>query len=125
MNDFLKFRVWDIKNQGYIHDDADYCFIASYGTVVIGYYGDGEQHDTEYSYAPDEVIVERCTGLKDTTRKLIYEGDITVQPLGINRGVVVWEKKYAAFYKKVGKISSPLWSCKQKIIGNIHDEVKK
>lgn len=73
MNDRLKFRVWDKITKRYFYLELKF--------------GDNGYH-------PDfiqEPVFEQCTGLKDKTGNLIYEGDLIRTPFNFY-GVVKFGK---------------------------------
>lgn len=74
MSDILKFRVWYKPNECYIDiNDGDVFYLEPNGRLTLGVY-DGDADDMRY-LREEDVIVERCTGLKDKNGELIYEND--------------------------------------------------
>lgn len=76
-NDRLKFRVYSQDEKRYITDELVYLT------------QDGELLDSSNDVI-ENVIIERCTGLRDKNGKLIYEGDIIKTEDG--NGVVYFRK---------------------------------
>lgn len=122
-SDRFKFRVWLKKEQCYIENDADICEITHDGELVCIDWGDGDTiPKTEYAF--DDCVVEQCTGLKDQSGKLIFEGDVVRTITGFE-GTVKWINEQAMFqvvFKKHIRTCDVHES--QEIIGNIH-EVEK
>lgn len=132
MNDRLKFRLWDKGNEHYVVR-ADLFYIKPSGEIICGYYDFVEDI---YYCEQNDVIVERCTGLKDKNGKLIFEGDIIRSENFF--GIVEFGKYRASydsvnlgFYIKWGKKQSELrkdifyWheTYGLKVVGNIHEDI--
>lgn len=67
MNDRLKFRVWDKRQNKYIEAPNPMPLLQANG--LLAYF-------TNNPEAMDFYVVEFCTGLKDKNGKLIFGGDI-------------------------------------------------
>ena len=101
-NDRFKFRVWD-------KIDSQYC------PASVFCVSDMQESD-------DSIVIEQCTGLKDQTGKLIYEGDICKDSIG-NEFVVTWDAENARFLGFTLPAKRLIYvgrEPKAKIIGNIH-----
>lgn len=132
MNNRFKFRVWD-KNEKILHYDAEktYDFMRGVPVICKGSFGE--------LLNDDNYIVEQCTGLKDRSGKLIFEGDILYN-FGYGKREVIFDSMTASFMLRS---LSPIpvegmedifmtWFFSQEIIseyyiiGNIHEmEVKQ
>lgn len=136
MNDSLRIRIFDKEVGLYVDSvDTDY-YIDRGGRVIlviesIAKSGVVEFKDIDISEENDLYAVERCTGLRDKNRRLIYEGDV-LQYTDANgfkiQQEVVWDDENARFAHNVDwsldRILSPLERevCAQKeIVGNIHE----
>jgi uncharacterized phage protein (TIGR01671 family) len=130
--DRFKFRVWLKKEQCYIENDADICEITHDGELVCIDWGDGDTiPKTEYAF--DDCVVEQCTGIKDQSGKLIYEGDVVDYycPMADDhyQGVVTFDdnETTASGYYIKGKREgwqSYLDGSHCRIIGNVHEMEK-
>lgn len=116
--DRFKFRIWDNKNKQYLNT-AD-LYIDSNGIIHAHKWVWGE-----YKNANENLIVEQCTGLKDASGKLVYEGDI----IGILfHPVVKWDYSRSCFVLDDGHPYKPLVNrailYMSLIVGNIHENPK-
>lgn len=122
--DDLMFRVWDTKRKQYV-DKEEYCVgakLTESGYVEVFYKALGETYLDDDSFT-GRYIVERCTGCKDETGKLIYEGDHLLA--GDHKswgGVVTWGDGRFFILNDDGHMASfPNWEvCR--IVGNVHDK---
>jgi hypothetical protein len=123
----LKFRVWDGEKMFYVKGSA---YIKLYedhsGAVVfVGPYGAEEEICRIRSFTP----VMQYVGLKDRSRKDIYEGDIVNDR--VQNCIVEWNSREAKFnlaiiYDEIEGICQthkpfPLDANGLTVIGNIHD----
>ena len=74
--DRFKFRVWDKQDECYQEDNADVCKLCPDGKLDILFSVDDGYAGRLDTLTPDEYIIEQCTGQKDQSGKLVYEGDI-------------------------------------------------
>lgn len=129
MNDRFKFRFYDKQCKMYLPD---------------GYYINGNKWMDDYYEdvydLPENIIPEQCTGLKDKSGRLIYEGDIIrycvnwrAYCLTYTR-IVAWDKNTAGFIMINGKTQvKPLqkWRFPDpethiiEIVGNIHEQAEQ
>lgn len=77
MEDRFMVRVWDIKREMYVYDAQ---FEPNYDVI---------EDDTEY-------IPEQCTGCRDCSNQLVYEGDILeiAEDMGTSHVVVHWDNEF-------------------------------
>lgn len=112
-NDRLRFRAWDPQKQCYYDD------------FLVRSDGDGAMY-TPLEEGEDEgrLIIEQCTGLRDGTGRLIYEGDL-VRLNGYGVCQVIWEKDIAEFMFKnlnedLREHVDTMLMYDWEIVGNIH-----
>lgn len=82
--------------------------------------------DTFYIYKEPKYI-EQCTGIRDRSGRLIYEGDLVKCKLSRNPGVIKWDQENGAFRLLIPP--KPLFNSSLedvvefdfKVIGNIHE----
>ena len=80
-NLLYRFRVFDMLCNEYVNTEMQSTYIEPNGDVVLMRLEPSEQYGTVpwFVIASDETdryAVERCTGLRDTNKTPIYEGDI-------------------------------------------------
>lgn len=108
-NDRFQFRAWD--------------------TVACRYEYEIQYSLFDYYIDDDRYVIEQCTGLKDKSGRLIYEGDI-ISVFDIARGVIDWDKSQYQIIRCQSKLPKRLkyMSIRNleterfvEIIGNIHE----
>ena len=105
MNDRFRFRAWD-KSINVLRDSGTF-------DLVRGF------HNPSF-------IVEQCTGLKDASGRLIYEGDLLLLDPDDPPSLVVWDKCVATFRLGQEDVDYTFDNCgyspqEMEIVGNIHE----
>lgn len=97
--DRFKFRVWDKEELCYQEEDADFCHINYKGeldcmfTVENGLYCNAV-------HIQDHCVIEQCTGFRDKTGRLIYEGDVVEYTFSDGKKAqwfIVWNDELCKF----------------------------
>lgn len=124
MQDRFRFRVWNKVNKEMIYNAEIAYDGMNYNTSwqidkntndgwvdCFGYYLD----------YPEDYEVMQCTGMKDHTGKLIYEGDIVFYKIGSNkcRDVVKWSDDRCSWVKGYQDLCTYKKYCE--VIGNIYE----
>lgn len=113
-NDRLRFRAWDPQKQCYYDD------------FLVRSDGDGAMYSPlEEGEDEGRLIIEQCTGLRDGTGRLIYEGDL-VRLNGYGVCQVIWEKDIAEFMFKnlnedLREHVDTMLMYDWEVVGNIHE----
>ena len=117
MNNRLKFRFWDKKNNT-MWNDEDISMIFIEGGKFVGLFDTGSQ------YLPIETaentVVMQCTGVKDKNGKEIYECDMvkTTEYIGI---VKYYKGMYCINVDDSFKLSMYETNEFMEVIGNIYE----
>lgn len=135
MQDRFKFRVWDNSEKRMIVDEQDFIpvKITNKGILRLSPFNNGLYSIIEFA---DRFILEQCTGKKDKSGVLAFEGDICKCYGGVGaNGAIRREYLYPlpieyddynccfVFVDKDNKLNLPISRFETfEIIGNIHDK---
>ena len=143
MQDRFKFRAKDIETgelrYGYYTElpcglgssgvNAEYAdtdaFILTYTKKQSTLYSNAEPHEVVIGeqYRIDEKTLSQCTGLKDRTDKLIFEGDILKTKEGLAK-VEYYHAEFVLVLIKNPDYSFVDWdTTEQTVIGNIYENL--
>jgi hypothetical protein len=107
----IKFRAWDKDKKQWISPSWD-----------------NDENNISYPFPCKCCVITQYTGLKDTNKKEIYEGDL-LKDDGGNIGEVIWNQDDCSFCLDFPHVETqPLdreFSQSMKIIGNIYEKPRK
>lgn len=117
--DRFKFRVWD-ENRKIYPISTDF---------LIDYDGNLWEQCTPIDNSDNHLVIEQCTGLKDQTGKLIFEGDVLrrdtnglIIKIIYYQGGFGWMTNYDLFIGFAGHLYIEEILQHYEVIGNIHDK---
>lgn len=133
MNDRFKFRcynkfqekMFDVNNISYINGIVKRIEVQDDDRILIF---------DEWQNNIDNTVLMQCTGLKDSSRRLIYEGDIVIYTTlysGNLTGVVYWDSEILQYKLKLLYSSGEIYADRDlahfvnknniEVIGNIYE----
>lgn len=129
--DRFKFRVWHEESKKFYMDIRDELFVGLDGNIYFASVSSRELLFKHEETRKCHYILEQCTGIKDQSGKLIYEGDVVEYyvPMADEnyQGVVTFdddEDTASGYYIKGNREGwqSYLEGSHCRVIGNIHEQ---